>query len=134
MPALLDTDVIVDCLRGLQAARQWLDENADEAFQVPGVDAMELVVGCRDRRELDECRRFLKSFDIAWTGAAEFARAFELLSTHRLASGIGIPDCVIAASALARPARLYSFNLRHFRVIPGLDVRQPYERAKQPGA
>lgn len=31
--------------------------------------------------------------------------------------------------ALNRAARLYTFNLKHFRVGPGLDVQEPYSRA-----
>ena len=60
--------------------------------------------------------------------AAEFAHAYDLLAEHRLTSGISIPDCLVAAMALARGDRLYSFNLKHFRIIAGLDVQQPYPR------
>jgi predicted nucleic acid-binding protein len=40
---LLDTDVLVDCLRGTAAAQSWLSRAAAETFQVPGVVAMELL-------------------------------------------------------------------------------------------
>jgi predicted nucleic acid-binding protein len=62
------------------------------------------------------------------TDAAEFARAYELLAEHRVTSGLGIPDCPIAAMSLIRKARLYTFNLKHFQVIPGIDVQEPYSR------
>jgi predicted nucleic acid-binding protein len=55
--------------------------------------------------------------------------AFELLVRHRLASALGIPDCLVAATALARSGTLYTFNLKHFRVIGGLDVQEPYSRS-----
>jgi predicted nucleic acid-binding protein len=42
---------------------------------------------------------------------------------------LSIPDCLIAAMALARSARLYTFNLKHFRIIEGLDVQSPYTRS-----
>jgi predicted nucleic acid-binding protein len=45
---LLDTDVLIDCLRGMPAAKLWLASAAGEAFGVPGVVAMELLVGSRD--------------------------------------------------------------------------------------
>jgi hypothetical protein len=37
---------------------------------------------------------------------------YSLLLSLRLASGIGNPDCLIAAMALSRGARLYTFNCR----------------------
>jgi predicted nucleic acid-binding protein len=91
---------------------------------------MELVIGCRNQADLQQIRAFLSSFNIAWPNATEFAQAFELLATYRLACGIGIPDCLIAATALARAAKLYTFNLKHFQAVAGLDAQQPYPRQK----
>ena len=36
--------------------------------------------------------------------------------------------CLIAATALTRNARLYTFDFKHFQVVPGLDVAPPYSR------
>jgi predicted nucleic acid-binding protein len=41
-------------------------------------------------------------------------------------------DCLRGTSSaqewLAHSARLYTFNLRHFRAVPGLDAQAPYAR------
>jgi len=126
---LLDTDVLIECLRGATEAQSWLNSQATESFGIPGAVAMELVTGCRNPQELAQTRKFLSSFPVIWPGAAEFENAFELLTSLRLSSGLGIPDCLIAASALAQGARLYTFNLKHFRAVPGLDAQQPYSRS-----
>ncbi len=89
---------------------------------------MELLMGCRNQAELRRVRKFLRTFHVVWPEAAEFASAYQLLGEHRLASNLGIPDCLIAAMALSRSATLYTFNLKHFRVIKGLDVQNPYAR------
>lgn len=125
---LVDTDVLVECLRGSVAAKSWLETFPKEAFAIPGAVAMELVMGCRNQADLRQIRKFLGSFSIAWPDASEFAQAHDLLATYRLSSGIGIADCLIAATALARAAKLYTFNLKHFQVVPGLDAQQPYPR------
>ena len=126
---LVDTDVLVDCLRGTDPAQAWLKGLAKDSFAVPAVVAMELVMGCRDGGDLRRIERFLGSFSIVWPEASEFAAAYELLLSHRLSSGLNIPDCLIAATALTRAARLYTFNLKHFQAVPKLDVRQPYARS-----
>ncbi len=54
--------------------------------------------------------------------------AYDLLADHYLASSLSIPDCLIAAMALKRSTRLYSFNLKHYGQIDDLDVKAPYER------
>ena len=125
---LLDSDVLIDCLRGIPAAKQWLAGLASEAFGVPGVVAMELLVGCRNQNEQRQVQKFITRFQVFWPDASEFARAYDLLADHRLSSGLGIPDCLIAATALSRNAILLTFNLKHFQVIGGLKVQEPYRR------
>ena len=129
MTALLDTDVLIDYLRGAAAAQAWLQAAGSEQFQVPGVVAMELVNGCRDAAELRRLTAFLDKFKLAWPDASENLRAYELLRTYRLTTALSIPDCLIAAMALARGMRLYTFNLKHYGQIAGLEARQPYPRA-----
>lgn len=128
MTVLLDTDVLIDCLRATPAARDWLNQHAAESFQVPGVVAMELLVGCRDRSEIGRVQSFLTKFTIVWPEAAEFAQAYELMARYRLASALSIPDCLIAAMSLARAAQVYTFNLKHYRVIAGMQIQEPYSR------
>jgi predicted nucleic acid-binding protein len=96
---LVDTDVLVDCLQGTEAARQWLEHTPRELLSIPGVVAMELVIGCRNRTEF---RAFRSFYIVVWPEATEFARAYELLAEYRLSSGLGIPDCIIGAMALVR--------------------------------
>jgi predicted nucleic acid-binding protein len=127
--ALIDTDVLIDILRGTPAAQAWLARSSATAFQIPGIVAMELLMGCRNQTELRRVQQFLGAFSVAWTEAPEFAQAYDLLATYRLRSGLSIPDCLMAAMALTRSATLYTFNMRHFRVITGLDVQEPYTRA-----
>ena len=125
---LIDTDVVVDCLRGTAPSREWLQRASTEVLGLPGVVAMELLIGCRNRAEIQYLQKFLNTFSIVWPDASEFARAYELLAEHRLTSGMGIPDCLVAAMALVRKARVYTFNSKHFRVIPGVDAQEPYSR------
>lgn len=125
---LVDTDVLVDCLRGSTSARTWLATMPSEAFGIPGVVAMELLMGCRNEADLQQVQKFLGAFNVVWPDSSEFARAYDLLAAHRLTSGLNIPDCLIAAMALGRGSRLYTFNLKHFQVVPGLDVQPPYPR------
>jgi tRNA(fMet)-specific endonuclease VapC len=125
---LIDTDVLIECLRGSTDAKTWLGALHKEVFAIPGVAAMELIMGCRNRTELEQTQKFLGSFSVVWPEASEFARGYDLLVSLRLSSGLGVPDCIVAATALARGARLYTFNLKHFQIVPGLDAQQPYAR------
>ncbi len=130
MTVCLDTDVLVDCLRGTAEAQAWLESKPSEPLVVPGIVAMELIMGCQNQADLKRTQSFLRSFDVMWPEAHESARAYELLATYRLSSGLAIPDCLVAAMSLERSLRLYTFNLKHYGVVAGLDVQEPYARAK----
>jgi predicted nucleic acid-binding protein len=49
-----------------------------------------------------------------------------LLRQYRLSHGLLIIDALIAATALAHGETLYTKNVRHFRMIPGLREIRPY--------
>ena len=87
MIVFLDTDVLVDYLRGAPTAKAWMVSAGAEPLQVPGIVAMELVIGCRDKRQLRQLRSVLSSVDVVWPESAEMLQAFELLSTIRLKHG-----------------------------------------------
>jgi hypothetical protein len=125
---LLDTDVLIDCLRGLPSANEWLRESSGQNFGIPGIVAMELVVGCRDKAEMKQLQVFIRRFNVVWPKAREFEQAFNLLVAHRLEFGVDAPDCIIAAMALERSMPLYTFNLKHYRNFPDLEVLEPYAR------
>ena len=125
---LLDTDVLIDCLRGLPAADVWLRESANQEFAIPGIVAMELIVGCRDKADLKRTQAFVRQFDTLWPEASDIEQAFDFLVTYRLEFGVSTPDCIIAAMALRRDIPLYTFNLKHYRMFPDLQVCEPYTR------
>jgi len=125
---LLDADVLIDCLRGLPSAERWLRESSVRVFGIPGIVAMELVVGCRDKTDLRHVQSFIRRFRVIWPEANDFRRAFDLLVAHRLEFGVEAPDCIVAAIALERSIPLYTFNVKPFQGFSGLEAVQPYAR------
>ena len=61
---LVDTDVLIECLRGSVTARNWLQGAPKETFGIPGVVAMELLMGCRNQPDLQQTRKFLSTFTV----------------------------------------------------------------------
>src|SRR5687767_14859568 len=116
---LVDTDVLIEVQRATPAAVAWLQGFQDD-LALPAAVAWELLIGSRNAIELRLARTFLSTFDVEEIDSADSALARSLIIDHSLASGIGIPDFLIAAQALNRSATVLTFNLRHFGVIPGL--------------
>jgi predicted nucleic acid-binding protein len=68
----------------------------------------------------------LRRFTIMAMTEVIAARAVALLRQYRLSHGFSITDALIAATALAYNETLYTKNVHHFQMIPGLTVVRPY--------
>ncbi len=124
---LVDTDVVVDCLRGTAPSREWLQRTSTEALGLPGVVAMELLIGCRNRAEIQHLQRFLDTFSIVWPDASEFAQ--RMSCSQSIGSRRGWGSRIVSSPRWRSSGRLaYTFNSKHFRVIPGVDAQAPYSR------
>lgn len=121
---LVDTDVLIWCLRGNSKAVATVERIPRRKISV--ITRMELMQGCRDKKEHHLLRRFLNDFDVEVIElSAEIGyRADTLMEDFHLAGGAGIADCLIAASASVLGVSLLTANARHFRCFPMLDVHK----------
>ncbi len=122
---LVDSDVLIAHLRGVDAARDWLigtRKNGPLAISV--VSIAELVGGMRsiERREV---WRLLASFRAEPTTEVIARRAGEMMRRYRRShSGIGLGDYLIAATADVKGLQLAALNVRHFPMFKNL--RPPF--------
>ena len=125
--ALIDSDVLIDAARGHLEARAFLnDQNRAFRVQVSSISAMELIVGCRNKIELSQTRRFLEPVRILPVDPNISDKAYDLIQEFTLSHGLMIPDALIAATALENGLTLLTKNTRHFQMIPKLEVVRPY--------
>ena len=95
---LIDTDVLIDAGRGVSEAVTVLQQAATRgALAVSVVTEMELIVGCRNSRELDTLTRFLTRFSILYLDRSASEQAAQLLRQYRLSHNLLIPDALIVA-------------------------------------
>jgi hypothetical protein len=120
---LVDTDVLIDAGRAVEVAIVQLETAAQKSnLAVSIITQMELVVGCRNRTELQIMERFLERFEIIKLSEAISDRAIDLLRNYRLSHGLLIADALIAATAIVIDAAMLSKNQRDYRFIQGLNL------------
>jgi predicted nucleic acid-binding protein len=124
---LLDTDVCVDIARGYPPALAWFDA-LPELPGLPGLVAMELMSGCRNRSDLNKVRRLIIRFRIYWPSEAECNQAMTVYGTARLSHSLDLLDALIAQCAIGLNATLCTFNIKHYKAIAHLQTRQPYAK------
>jgi predicted nucleic acid-binding protein len=124
---LTDSDVLIDAIRGVPDAVNFLaTQNAEPGIRASVISCMELVAGCRNGRELADLQQMFRQMVVVQVTSAISDRAFSLMQSWRLSHGLQIADALIAASALENGLPLFTRNVRHFQMIPGLVVTKPY--------
>ncbi|TKS60165.1 MAG: hypothetical protein EWM72_01592 [Nitrospira sp.] len=122
---VLDTDVLIDVLRGRQTARSFLQDVADRFVPCCSVISVaELYVGMRPEEEtgtrtlLDSLVTIPVSLEIA-----EVAGRFKKRTTSRR---LELADCLIAATAFVEGAPLATGNVKDYPMheITLLNARQ----------
>jgi predicted nucleic acid-binding protein len=125
---LLDSDIIIDLQRGHKAALTWFAALPSETVAVSGYAVMELVQSARNEKEAASADGILNQLARVWPSAAARDTACADFRALHLAHGLGLIDALIAATAKELGATLCTFNAKHFRMVPGLRIEQPYSR------
>jgi predicted nucleic acid-binding protein len=116
--ALFDTNILIDFLRGLPAARDELARYENKAISV--VTWMEVMAGASAEVERGT-RMFLGGFVLVGLDAAVAERAVMLRRRHRMK----LPDAIVWASAQVAAMLLVTRDTKGFPADdPG--VRMPY--------
>ena len=108
---LVDTDILIDVSRGITIAINRLQSEAiNSTLAISTITQMELIVGCRNKIELQNLEKFLQRYVIIKVNEFITDKAIELLKKYRLSHGLLIPDGLIAATAIVINAPLLSKN------------------------
>lgn len=119
MRALLDTNILIDYLGGIEAAREEIARH--DGPLISSITWMEVLVGAFDDREMARLRWFLSGFG----RVAIDDRVSELAVAIRREHRIRLPDAIIWASARSIGGLLVTRNTKDFPAgAPG--VRVPY--------
>ena len=123
---VIDTDILIDATRGIVDAVTFLAARQVSGIQISTISAMELVVGCRNKIELTQVQQFLQKCTVLPVTTTASQVAYQLMESFFLSHGLLMPDALIAATVKERGQTLYTKNVRHFDMIPGLTVIRPY--------
>ena len=114
-----DTNILIDYLGGVDAAREEIARHDDPA--ISAVTWMEVMVGAADEEETARLRSFLSGFRLVPIDEAVSELAVAIRREHR----IRLPDAIIWASARRIEGLLVARNTRDFQADEP-DVRVPY--------
>jgi len=115
---LLDTNILIDVLRGEAPALAWLEQQ--ERPHISVISWIEVLVGCRES-ESGRVEAWLETFPRQPLDDAIALESVRLRQRH----GLKIPDAIILATARCADLNLATRNSRDFPLTLG-GVVHPY--------
>jgi predicted nucleic acid-binding protein len=115
---LLDSNILIDVLRGERVAQAWLEQQQRPSISV--ITWIEVLVGCRGAEQA-VVEPWLESFDRLPIDQAVATLTVTLRQRH----GLKIPDAIILATAQCHGMQLATRNVRDFPLDLG-SVLHPY--------
>ena len=123
MKSLVDTDVLIDYLRGHPKAVEYLEANVNEVA-ISAVSVAELFQGVREGQERQKLSTTLSAL-VVLPLTEEIAEVAGLYRRDfRVSTGCGLADCMIAATAAHHGLELVTLNGKHFTMLER--VTTPY--------
>lgn len=120
---LLDTDVLIDYLRGREEAVAYLEGQSGDLL-ISTITVAELYAGVHEGKERQILERFLCAFEIVSVDSAIATKGGLYRRDYWSSHGTGLADALVAATAELYQAQLVTLNERHF---PMLVPHIPYE-------
>jgi len=119
---LCDTNVLISWFRGDLETRARLESIGLEHILIPSVTLMELLQGIRNKTESLQLKKKLKAYHIIHFNEITSKLSIELIEQFKLSHGLLIPDAIIAATAITFNLKLFTYNLKDFKFIPGIQL------------
>jgi len=121
---MFDTDILIWVQRGNEKAAMLIDSDTDRQLSI--FSYMELLQGARDKRQQQYVSSFITDFGFSVLPLTENAghRALIYAAEFGLSSSMRAGDALIAATAIENNLTLVSSNVKHFKALKELKLRQ----------
>ena len=113
---------MISWFRGDLETLSRLEKIGLENILIPSVTLMELLQGIRNKTESLQLKKKLKAYNIIHFNEITSKLSIELIEQFRLSHGLLIPDAIIAATAITFNLKLFTYNLKDFKFIPGIQL------------
>lgn len=122
---LLDTDVLVDFLRGHSKAVAFVNMHSDRII-LSSIVVAELYAGVKGDAEQVALADFISLFRVVPVSAEIAKIGGPYKRDYGKSHGVGLADAILAATAKAENAEFRTLNRKHYPMLKGL--KPPYTK------
>lgn len=124
---LVDTDILIDYLRGIAEASDFIEENIDR-IQISVITVAELYQGVIDEEEQEALGSLVSELRVLDSTKEIAIEAGLFRRKYRSSHNIGLADCLIASTAKKYGLGLKTLNVKHYPMLE--EVEAPYHKKR----
>jgi len=118
---LVDTDVLIKVFRGDAEKKKILDDNKGR-LSVSVITYFELLSGLKTRQRIIDLNKQMKAYDIIHLSEKISIKSLALYQKYLTSNKIGLPDSMIASTAIINDLALLTDNKKDFKFIKELTL------------
>lgn len=119
---IFDTNILIELYRGNDQVKEKILGMDVNVFYISTVTVAEFLAGARNKKELASIGKQLDKYSNLPITTDISDLFLELFNKYNLSHKPGIPDTLIAATAIYYNLPLFSLNKKHFQYFPGIKL------------
>ena len=123
---LIDSNIFVDLLKGKTIAKKFLQKENNLSTSI--IVLMEIIAGFSSKKQIEEFQELINNLNIHIYQINEIisVTAYHLFASNYHRCHVGVADAFIAATAVCNHEKLATLNIKHFKILPEIEVIKPY--------
>ena len=118
---LLDTNILIEILKGNQKTIKRV-QFFNNPLAISSITVMELFYGALNKAEVKKLEKFVTLFETIDINSDISRESINLIKSYAKSHNLDIPDSLIASTALVFDIPLFTYNIKDFRFIRGLEL------------
>ncbi|MGL5034322.1 MAG: type II toxin-antitoxin system VapC family toxin [Microcystaceae cyanobacterium] len=119
---LCDTNILIEFYKNNSKVVNEFHRLGISELSISSITQAELYYGAVNKNELQKIKKHLGFLSIFPVDVLISTKFIELMETYSLSHKLSIPDALIASTAIVYSLDLYTFNIKDFRFIAGLNL------------
>ena len=119
---LCDTNIFINWFNQHEPTIGKLQEIGLENIAVSVITIMELIEGVDNKQQLQQLKKKISNYYIVDFNENISKLSLQYIESYNLSHSINIPDAIIGASAVEFGLKLFTYNTKDFKFLPGINL------------
>ena len=119
---LCDTNIFINWFNNHKPTIEKIQNIGLDNIAILVISVMELYEGVDNKQQLQRLKKKIKHYYIVDFSKEISELSLQLIEKYKLSHELQIPDAIIGATAIVFDLRLFTYNTKDFRFMPGIKL------------